>query len=175
MSSKERVIPSEMAFVIIYDADGETFFLQQKDCTYWREPFRWQYNFFGTGLLPKEKPVAALKRKLAKEMPDAEEKITSEMRFWKTFRLPWGAEVDGEYTAHLYVMMTANKYEMMDLVDDAGCAGTKRGSLVYIGKNRVEQMIAHKDFLGSLHIVAGEFLKKAGANPALFWDQLKKI
>lgn len=174
MSNKERVIPKEMAFVIIYDADAGMFFLQQKDCTYWRESFRWHYNFFGTGLIREERPAVALKRKLVKEMPNVAEKIAREMRFWKEFRLPWGASADGEYTAHVQVMMTTSKYEMMDLVDDAGSAGTKRGSLAYISTTRIEQMIAHQDFMGSLYVVAEAFLKKAGTDPTLFWDQLKK-
>ena len=175
MRDKERIIPKEMAFVIIYDADAGMFCLKQKDCTYWTESFRWHYNFFGTGLVPlqREKSSDALKRKLAKEMPNIERKVTGGMRFWKTFCLPWGRDVDGEYTAHVHVFMVG-KYEMMDLVDDAGSAGTKRGSLAYISTTRVEQMIAHRDFMGSLHVVAEEFLKKVGEDPALFWDQLKK-
>lgn len=174
MSEKERVVPLEMAFVIIYDPDGETFFLQQKDGTYWRQPFCHKYNFFGTGLLQEEKPATALKRKLVKEMPNVAEKIAGEMRSWKEFRLPWGASVEGDYTAHVRVMMTTSKYEMMDLVNDAGSAGTKRGSMAVIHIDRIEQMITHKDFMGSLHIVAEEFLKKIGTDPVLFWDQLKK-
>lgn len=174
MSGKERIIPEEMAFVIIYDADGETFFLQQKDCTYWREPFRHKYNFFGTGLIPprREQPFDALKRKLVKEMPNVAKKVTNAVRPWKKFHLPWGASLEGEYTCHVYVMMTKNKYEMIDLVNDAGNAGIKRGSLAHISADRVRQMVAHKDFMGSLHVVAAEFLKKAGTNADLFWDQL---
>lgn len=175
MSSKERVVPEEMACVIIYDADGGMYFLQQKDCTYWMEPFRHKYNFFGTGLVParREKPFDALKRKLAKEMPDAEEKITSEMRFWKQFRLPWGASIEGEYICHVYVMIMTSKYEMMDLIDMAGKSGEKRGSLVYT--DRIPQMTAQKDFMGSLHIVAKKFMEEIKIDPTLFWDKLHGI
>lgn len=174
MSEKKRVMPNEMACAIIYDADGGMFFLQQKDCTYWMEPFRHKYNFFGTGLIPerRETPLMALRRKLTKEMPEAEKKITNEMRFWKTFHLPWGASIDGEYTCHVYVMILTNKYKMIDLIDDAGRAGTKRGSLASVSTDRIEQMITHNDFMGSLHIVAKEFLREINEGSEKFWEKL---
>jgi hypothetical protein len=174
MHNKERVVPKEMAFVIIHDTDGGVYLIQQKDCSYWMKPFRHKYNFFGTGLIPKgrETSLMALQRKLMKEVPDAEEKITSEMRFWKTFCLPWGADIDGEYTAHVYVMMMTSKYKMIDLVYAAGGRGEKRGSLASVSTDRIEQMITHKDFMGSLHIVAEEFLKEINGNPIQFFEKL---
>jgi hypothetical protein len=142
------------------------------------EDFQYTYSFVGTGIMPenRETPYSALVRKLGGkkgEMPNAQKKITDEMRFWKTFSLPWGKSIEGVYACHVFVRMTANSYEMSDLVDDIRSGGKKRAREVFISTERLGQ-IPSKEFMGSLHTVATEFLKEAAGNHDRFWESLRK-
>lgn len=168
-----KILREETAYVILWDPDGEMIYLQTKDGTYWIKAFQYLHCFIGTGVVPefRETPYQALSRKLKSEMPRAQKKIIGEMRFWKIFRLPWGETVEGEYTCHVFIMTTQNKYEMMDLADAIGSAGKKRATPTYISIDRFKQ-IPDRKYMGSLGIVAQEFLNEIETDPE-FWDSLE--
>jgi hypothetical protein len=175
MSNTVRVLGDEMVFVIIYDPDKEMIYLQQKDATYWAKDFRLMHSFVGTGIRPENRENArdALARKLKEEMPFAQKMITDEMRFWKTFRLPWRKSVEGEYACHVFVRMMASRYEMSDLVDAIRSGGKKRATPTYITVERFKQIPPEK-FMGSLGVVAGEFLEEIEKGSEQFWESLEK-
>jgi hypothetical protein len=181
MSNKKTLRP-EMAFVIPFDPYKETVYLQQKDDTYWVEPFRLKHCLVGTGIRSekRENRLTALKRKLEGEMPFAEKMITDDMQFWKEFHLPWGTPIvenkyatKDEYICHVFVRIMASRYEMMKLEDDIRSGGDKHATPTHITVDRFKQIPPEK-FMGSLNVVATEFLKEIETDSEQFWDRLIK-
>lgn len=180
--TRKKILRPEMAFVILWDPDKNTIYLQRKDSTYWVVPLRFKYCFVGTGIRSEdgEKPFAAVERKLADEMTDAQWTITNEMRFWKTFHLRWGTPITEQgyskeegYTCHMFVRMTANRYEMMRIEDDIRGRGRKRATPANITLEQLKK-IPPEEFMGSLNVVAKEFLMEVESGSEQFWNRLTK-
>jgi hypothetical protein len=178
----KKILRPEMAFVILWDPDKETIVVQRKDGTYGVEPFRLKHCFIGTGVRREkgENPVSSLQRKLVDEMTDAQQAITSEMRFWKKFHLRWGKsivekEYAGEegYACHVFIRMLENQYEMTRLVDDIRGRGKKRATLMHMPLDQFKRL-QPQEFMGSLHIVAEEFLEKIERGSERFWESLEE-
>lgn len=180
--SDEKILRPEMVFVIPWDPDKNTIYLQRKDGTYWVEPYCFKYCFVGTGVVSEhdEKPFSALVRKLRVEMTDAQHMITDEMRFWKSFRFRWEKSVveneyakEEEYVSHVFVRMMSNQYEMMRLQDAIRGRGKKRATPEHIRLDEFAKIQPEK-FLGSLDIVASDFLKEIENGSDRFWKSLEK-
>jgi hypothetical protein len=202
---EEWVIRAEKAVVIIYDTWGKRFLMQQKDAGYPIAPFRHMYSFLGASmklepkktpiravvteklenlsdffgsklkLKPEETPRQALEKRLSKELKAVHTRVAANMQYWKMLRLPYGSGIDGEYTCHVFVVMT-DKRGLDDLkYDTEGDGGIRHGSLAVIHRQTFEHPNSGYSFMASFDGVMREFLRELDISGVQqFLKKLKK-